>query len=65
MNDDSSIVRLAAMLRDEAGRLRPGDRLPSSRELMRLHGVSPVTVSRALSRLAAEGRVIVRPGSGT
>ncbi|WP_406317766.1 PLP-dependent aminotransferase family protein [Streptosporangium sp. NBC_01639] len=65
MNDDSSIVRLAAMIRTEAARLRPGDRLPSSRELMRLHGVSPVTVSRALARLAAEGRVIIRPGSGT
>ncbi|MER5321203.1 PLP-dependent aminotransferase family protein [Streptosporangium roseum] len=65
MNDDSSIVRLAAMIREETARLRPGDRLPSSRELMRLHGVSPVTVSRALARLAAEGRVITRPGSGT
>ncbi|ACZ85131.1 HTH-type transcriptional regulator NorG [Streptosporangium roseum] len=53
------------MIREETARLRPGDRLPSSRELMRLHGVSPVTVSRALARLAAEGRVITRPGSGT
>ncbi|MFF5206276.1 PLP-dependent aminotransferase family protein [Streptosporangium sp. NPDC000396] len=65
MNDDSSIVRLAATLREEAGRLRPGDRLPSSRELMRLYNVSPVTVSRALGQLAAEGRVVIRPGSGT
>ncbi|MGC5011590.1 PLP-dependent aminotransferase family protein [Streptosporangium sp. DT93] len=64
MNDDSSIVRLAAVLREEIGRRRPGDRLPSSRELVRLHGVSPVTVSRAIGRLAAEGRVITRPGSG-
>ena len=44
--------------------LRPGDRLPSSRELVRAHNVSPVTVSRALGRLAAEGRVITKPGSG-
>ncbi|MFC4529614.1 PLP-dependent aminotransferase family protein [Sphaerisporangium dianthi] len=64
MNDDSSIVRIAASLREEAARLRPGDRLPSSRELVRRHGVSPVTVSRALAALAAEGRVITRPGSG-
>ncbi|MEU4831924.1 PLP-dependent aminotransferase family protein [Streptosporangium sp. NPDC023615] len=64
MNDDSSIVRLAAVLREEIGRLRPGDRLPSSRELVRSHGVSPVTVSRAIGRLAAEGRVITKPGSG-
>ncbi|MFF3439012.1 PLP-dependent aminotransferase family protein [Streptosporangium sp. NPDC002721] len=64
MNDDSSIVRLTATLREEVSRLHPGDRLPSSRELVRLHNVSPVTVSRAIGRLAAEGRVITRPGSG-
>jgi DNA-binding transcriptional MocR family regulator len=64
MNDDSSIVRLAAMLREEMKQLRPGDRLPSSRELMRVHNVSPVTVSRAFGQLTAEGRVITKPGSG-
>ncbi|MFC7644226.1 PLP-dependent aminotransferase family protein [Streptosporangium lutulentum] len=52
------------MLREEMKQLRPGDRLPSSRELMRVHNVSPVTVSRALGLLAAEGRVITKPGSG-
>ncbi|WP_229691111.1 aminotransferase-like domain-containing protein [Sphaerisporangium melleum] len=56
--------RVAASLRSEAAGLRPGDRLPSSRELVRRYGVSPVTVSRALATLSAEGRVIVRPGSG-
>jgi DNA-binding transcriptional MocR family regulator len=65
MNDDSSIQRLAAILRSEVARLRPGDRLPSSRELVARHGVSPVTVSRALAVLAGEGRVVTRPGSGT
>ncbi|WP_248960341.1 aminotransferase-like domain-containing protein [Sphaerisporangium perillae] len=64
MNDDSSIVRVATSLRAEAARLRPGDRLPSSRELVRRYGVSPVTVSRALAALTAEGKVITRPGSG-
>ncbi|MFI7451169.1 PLP-dependent aminotransferase family protein [Nonomuraea sp. NPDC049714] len=64
MDNDSSIAQIAAILREEAGRLRPGDRLPSSREIMRRHGVSPVTVSRALGQLTAEGRVITRPGSG-
>ncbi|MEU8248607.1 PLP-dependent aminotransferase family protein [Nonomuraea sp. NPDC048916] len=64
MNNDSSIAQIAAILREEVSRLRPGDRLPSSREIMRRHSVSPVTVSRAIGRLAAEGRVVTRPGSG-
>ncbi|MCW2948958.1 MAG: GntR family transcriptional regulator [Actinoallomurus sp.] len=46
-------------------RLRPGDRLPSSRALMARHQVSPVTVSRAIGLLTAEGLVVARPGSGT
>ncbi|HEX4817313.1 MAG TPA: PLP-dependent aminotransferase family protein, partial [Nonomuraea sp.] len=64
MNNDSSIAQIAAILREEAARLGPGARLPSSREIMRRHNVSPVTVSRALGQLAAEGRVVTRPGSG-
>ncbi|RCG32521.1 PLP-dependent aminotransferase family protein [Sphaerisporangium album] len=64
MDDDSSIARLAGLLREEAARVGPGGRLPSSRELTRRHGVSPVTVSRALAALTAEGRVVTRPGIG-
>ncbi|MEV0165543.1 PLP-dependent aminotransferase family protein [Nonomuraea fuscirosea] len=64
MNNDSSIAQIAAILREEAERLGPGARLPSSREIMRRHNVSPVTVSRAIGQLAAEGRVVTRPGSG-
>ncbi|MEV0623953.1 PLP-dependent aminotransferase family protein [Nonomuraea sp. NPDC050404] len=64
MENDSSIVQIAAILREEADRLGPGARLPSSREIMRRHGVSPVTVSRAIGQLTAEGRVVTRPGSG-
>jgi DNA-binding transcriptional MocR family regulator len=45
--------------------MAPGERLPSSRELVGAHRVSPVTVSRALAELAAEGVVVTRPGSGT
>ncbi len=45
--------------------LRPGARLPSSRTLTARHQVSPVTVSRAIGLLAAEGLVVARPGSGT
>src|SRR5919201_1688659 len=65
MNNDSSIAALAIELRAEVARLRPGDRLPSSRSLMNRYQVSPVTVSRAIRLLAAEGLVVARPGSGT
>ncbi len=52
-------------LREAARVLRPGDRLPSTREIVGVHAVSPVTVSRALSALSAEGLIVTRPGSGT
>lgn len=42
-----------------------GARLPSSRRLVAEHGASPVTVQKALRRLAAEGLVESRPGVGT
>lgn len=65
MEDDSSIATLTAELRGAVAELRPGDRLPSSRALMARHQVSPVTVTRAIGRLSAEGLVVTRPGSGT
>ena len=48
-----------------AGRLAPGARLPSVRELMARHKAGPQTVQRAISALAAEGLVEPRPGRGT
>ena len=65
MSDDSTTAALADSLRTLLTRLSPGDRLPSSRELIQQHRVSPVTVSRAIALLAAEGAVVTRPGSGT
>jgi DNA-binding transcriptional MocR family regulator len=65
MNYDSSIATLTARLRDEVAGLATGDRLPSSRTLVERYKVSPVTVSRALGALTAEGLVVTRPGSGT
>src|SRR5215218_1820374 len=64
MQQDSSVAALADRLRAEVRRLRPGERLPSSRALVERHRVSPVTVSRALGLLAAEGLEVTRPGSG-
>ncbi|WP_189212360.1 aminotransferase-like domain-containing protein [Actinokineospora fastidiosa] len=65
MSDDSTSDLLATRMRALVGRLAPGDKLPSSRELVREHQVSPVTVARVIAQLAAEGVVITRPGSGT
>jgi GntR family transcriptional regulator/MocR family aminotransferase len=48
-----------------AGRLRPGDALPPTRELARRLEVSRNTVAVAYERLAAEGFVDGRIGSGT
>ncbi|GAA3828319.1 PLP-dependent aminotransferase family protein [Sphaerisporangium flaviroseum] len=47
------------------GRLRPGERLPSTRELARRLGVARNTVAVAYERLTAEGFLEARVGSGT
>ncbi|MGW2548075.1 winged helix-turn-helix domain-containing protein [Kitasatospora sp. NPDC001574] len=65
MSDGSSTDALVGILRREVAGLAPGARLPSSRDLIARHGVGPVTVSRAIAQLAAEGLVVTRPGSGT
>ncbi|GAA3237573.1 PLP-dependent aminotransferase family protein [Actinocorallia longicatena] len=59
------MASLARNLRAEAAGMRGGERLSSSRMLVERYRVSPVTVSRALALLAAEGVVVTRPGSGT
>jgi len=45
--------------------MAPGTRFASTREIAEDFRVSPVTVSRALATLSAEGVVTTRPGSGT
>ncbi|MGD6746616.1 PLP-dependent aminotransferase family protein [Streptomyces sp. BH106] len=64
MQQSSSVGELAKQLRSELNRYSPGEKLPSSRVLVDRFKVSPVTVSRALARLAAEGLVVTRPGAG-
>jgi GntR family transcriptional regulator/MocR family aminotransferase len=46
------------------GRLRPGDKLPSKRQLCGLLGVSMSTVETAYALLVAEGYLYARPRSG-
>ncbi|MGI5336927.1 PLP-dependent aminotransferase family protein [Streptomyces sp. CA-181903] len=64
MHERSSVSELAGLLRQEVDRYSPGEKLPSSRTLIDRFRVSPVTVSRALAVLAAEGLVVTRPGAG-
>jgi len=47
------------------GQLRPGERLPSTRELAKTLGVARNTVTWAFEQLAAEGFIETRHGSGT
>ena len=58
---------LCTALRDEIleGRLRPGSRLPSSRDLALQHGLSRGTVVSAFEQLRSEGYVQGATGSGT
>lgn len=47
------------------GRLKPGDPLPSEKEICAACGVSRMTARAALSQLAQEGLVVRRRGKGT
>ncbi|PKA32904.1 GntR family transcriptional regulator [Streptomyces sp. SM8] len=49
----------------EAGRLRPGDRAPSVREIERAEGVSAATAARVTAVLRDRGYVDTVPGIGT
>jgi len=48
-----------------SGELRPGQQLPTEKDLERKYGVSRTPVREALSRLALDGLIDRRPGSGT
>jgi len=57
---------IASVKRDVAtGRLRPGDRLPSVRELARELVINPNTIARAYRELEVEGVTLSRRGAGT
>ncbi|MBC7099301.1 GntR family transcriptional regulator [Candidatus Bipolaricaulota bacterium] len=49
----------------EAGRYRPGDRIPTEHELMERFGVSRATVRHAIQELVLEGWLYRVQGSGT
>src|SRR5215468_10356880 len=66
-----SHVPLYVQLRDQlralvhAGDLRPGDRIPASRELATMLGVHRTTVANAYAELEAEGLIQGHVGRGT
>jgi AcrR family transcriptional regulator len=59
--------RIADEIRERiaSGQLRPGDRVPSAREITREWSVAIATASRALATLGAEGLTEAVPGKGT
>lgn len=59
--------RIAAQIKDriDRGEIRPGDRVPSVREIMRDEGVSTATATRVAAVLRAEGYAESVPGIGT
>lgn len=67
MTEIPPYAAIAADLRRQiaAGELRPGDRVPSTRQLARAAGVAMATAAKALTVLRNEGVVLARPRSGT
>ena len=67
MTEGGKAHGLYLLLRDEIlrGRPAPGGMLPGEHRLAEAHGVSRVTVRRALAALAADGLVDRRAGAGT
>jgi GntR family transcriptional repressor for pyruvate dehydrogenase complex len=63
----SVVDAVADRLRGEilSGRLRPGTRLPSERELSMALGVNRLTLRSSLARLEALGLITTRHGAGT
>ena len=58
-------IQNAIRRRIESSRLKPGDPIPSERELARLHHVSLMTARHAVNELARDGVVVRRRGAGT
>ncbi len=58
-------IQKAIRRRIDSGQLKPGNPVPSERELARLHKVSLMTARHALSEMARDGIVERRHGAGT
>lgn len=58
-------IQNAIRRRIDSGQLKPGNLVPSERELARIHRVSLMTARHALTELARDGLVERRHGAGT
>lgn len=58
------VVRDDLRARIKAGILKPGDKLPSTRELADQYETSPVTVRKAVDILIESGELLGRQGLG-
>lgn len=62
---DSTEILASIRRRIASGELKPGDRVPSTRQITRQWGVAMATATRVLTTLQQEGLVVARPGVGT
>ncbi|HEY4454388.1 MAG TPA: TetR/AcrR family transcriptional regulator C-terminal domain-containing protein [Pseudonocardiaceae bacterium] len=67
MDSEAPYLRIAAEIRDRItrGELRPGDRVPSTRQITQKWGVAMATATKVIAVLRDEGAVEARPGAGT
>ncbi|HEY4023778.1 MAG TPA: TetR/AcrR family transcriptional regulator C-terminal domain-containing protein [Pseudonocardiaceae bacterium] len=67
MDREAPYLRIAAEIRDRItrGELRPGDRVPSTRQITHKWGVAMATATKVIAVLRDEGVVEARPGAGT
>ncbi|GAA1022648.1 MULTISPECIES: TetR/AcrR family transcriptional regulator C-terminal domain-containing protein [Amycolatopsis] len=65
--DAAPYQRIVAEIRERitSGRLRPGDRAPSTRQITREWGVAMATATKVIAELREQGLVDPKPGAGT
>ncbi|MEV4318958.1 TetR/AcrR family transcriptional regulator C-terminal domain-containing protein [Actinocrispum sp. NPDC049592] len=67
METGAPYLRIVGEIRERiaSGRLRPGDRVPSTRQITQQWGVAMATATKVISTLRDEGLVDTKPGAGT
>jgi DNA-binding GntR family transcriptional regulator len=61
-----SYLQLVEIIQEQisSGELRPGDRLPTENQLCAFHGLSPMTVHKAITHLIKSGTIVTKRGKG-